>query len=65
MNLLRTRKFPIAFADLYITSVMVSGVKDSPRIMDDGREPGLEDADRDCGRDAGLDPCCERGILAF
>ena len=58
-------KISICFADLYITSVMVSGVKESPRIMEDGREPGLEEADRDCGRDAGLEPCCERGIFAF
>ena len=40
-----------------LTNVIVSGVNDRPKIMDDGREPGLEDADREAGRDAGLEPC--------
>ena len=40
-----------------ITNVIVSGLNDNPSMIDDGREPGLEDADRDCGRDAGLEPC--------
>ena len=49
----------------YFTNVIVSGVNESPNIIDEGREPGLDDADLDCGRDAGLEPCCERGMFAF
>ena len=48
-----------------LTNVIVAGVNDSPKIMEEGREPGLEDADREAGLEAGLEPCCERGIFSF
>lgn len=42
---------------IYITNAIVSGVNERPNMIDDGLEPGLDEADLDCGRDAGLEPC--------
>ena len=51
-------KFFISLKDsIYITNAIVSGVNERPNMIDDGLEPGLDEADLDCGRDAGLEPC--------
>ena len=56
-------KFFISLKDsIYITNAIVSGVNERPNMIDDGLEPGLDEADLDCGRDAGLEPCWDRGI---